>query len=179
MWQLQAFSFALFLGTTFSQCVYPPPATCILRKGLLAQGREWYAHQRFGNSVAEITDKCLRFSLHIWDFKPDISIHFPTVYFDERNNRQETTISSYVIGLKSKYYMPFNNTDYMFTDLVVTDSYFVSEVCDMNSERSEVLIFTPKKRRDEWTIKRATEEASKIMKLPSPSVNLECAKYRF
>nr|CAI5866785.1 unnamed protein product [Callosobruchus analis] len=179
MWQLQAFSFALFLGVTFSQCVYPPPATSIILKGLMAQGKDWYAHQRFGDSVATITDKCLKFSLHIWDFKPDISVHFPTVYFDDRNNRQETTIISYIIGMKSKYYIPFNSTDYMFTDLVVTNSYFVSEVCDMNAGRSEVLIFTPKKRRDEQVIKKATEEASKIMKLPSPSQNLECAKSPF
>nr|CAH7714012.1 unnamed protein product [Callosobruchus chinensis] len=179
MWQLKVFCFAVFLGTTFSQCVYPPPATSIIRKGLMTMGKEWYAHQRFGDSVAGITDRCLKFSFHIWDFKPDVSIHFPTVYFDDRNNRQETSVASYVIGMKTKYYMPFNQTDFMFTDLVVTSSYIVSEMCDMNAERSDVLIFTPKKKRDEWVIKKAMEEASKVMKLPSPSVNMECAKYPF
>nr|CAH7714015.1 unnamed protein product [Callosobruchus chinensis] len=140
MWQYQTFSFLLILGTASSQCAYPPPAASILWEGVLIYGKTWYAQQRFGHPTGFITDKCFLATAGLSDVKPDISIHFPVTYFDERNNQQESTVVSYIVGLKSKFYIHHNNTDFLVSDYVITTSYIVSEICDMNTGRCEYIL---------------------------------------
>ncbi|CAH1955154.1 unnamed protein product [Acanthoscelides obtectus] len=135
MWQFQVCFFTLFFGAAFSQCVYPNPASNLFLKKLLLNGKNWYAQQRFGVPTGFITEKCWKTSFHLSDIHLDTTVHPSTVYFDERNNKQETKIVANIIGLKNKYYIPYNNTDYMLTDIKITHNYVVSQVCDMSKGR--------------------------------------------
>ncbi|VEN44968.1 unnamed protein product, partial [Callosobruchus maculatus] len=124
-----------------SQCVYAPAATSILWEGYLIYGKAWYATHRFGHPVGFLTDKCFKATAGIFDVKPDLSIHFPVTYFDERNNKEESiTVASYIIGMQSKFYVHHNNTGFLVSDFAVTDSYIATEICDMSTGRCKYIL---------------------------------------
>nr|CAI5866781.1 unnamed protein product [Callosobruchus analis] len=161
-------------------------------------GKKWYVPQRFGDNTGFAPDGCFEALAPLSAARPDLTINFPVNYLDEKKNRQEITYVSNIIGLQSKYYIRHNNTDFLLSDFVVTGSYMVTEVCNMNAGtckcilnflqpsillaktyrsisniQTEVLIFVSQKNRDEELIKKATEEASKIINLPSPSIRTD------
>nr|CAI5866782.1 unnamed protein product [Callosobruchus analis] len=107
---------------------------------MLMFGKTWYLHQRFGDQMIFATDKCLEAQVPLSAARPDLSFHLPVSSLDEKKNRHETVYDLYVIGLQSKFYIRHKNTDLLASDFVLTDSYIVTEICDMNTGRCKYIL---------------------------------------